>query len=128
MLDICEDYFMYRGWTCARLDGGTTRPRRTLDIRLFNQENSRTTISYNLTPAYQCYLISTKAGGLGVNLTGADTVIFLDSDYNPQVYHPLFPNTDIVTYPYTLSILTNRFKQWPAVIVSDKRNQLQYTV
>jgi len=40
--------------------------------------------------AYQCYLISTKAGGLGVNLTGADTVIFLDSDYNPQVYLPQF--------------------------------------
>jgi hypothetical protein len=38
--------------------------------------------------AYQCYLISTKAGGLGVNLTGADTVIFLDSDFNPQVYLP----------------------------------------
>jgi len=43
---------------------------------------------YHLTLAYQCYLISTKAGGLGVNLTGADTVIFLDSDYNPQVYLP----------------------------------------
>lgn len=42
MLDICEDYFMYRGWKYARLDGSTTRPRRALDIRLFNQKNSRT--------------------------------------------------------------------------------------
>jgi len=32
---------MYRGWKYARLDGSTTRPRRALDIRLFNQKNSR---------------------------------------------------------------------------------------
>jgi SWI/SNF-related matrix-associated actin-dependent regulator of chromatin subfamily A member 5 len=32
MLDICEDYFLYRGWKYARLDGGTTRPRRALGI------------------------------------------------------------------------------------------------
>jgi len=41
MLDICEDYFVYREWKYARLDGSTTRPRRALDIRLFNQKNSR---------------------------------------------------------------------------------------
>jgi len=41
MLDVCEDYFTYRGWKYARLDGATTRPRRALDIRLFNQKNSR---------------------------------------------------------------------------------------
>jgi SWI/SNF-related matrix-associated actin-dependent regulator of chromatin subfamily A member 5 len=58
-----------------------------VDIRLFNQENSRTPPQC-VDVAYQCYLISTKAGGLGVNLTGADTVIFLDSDFNPQVYVP----------------------------------------
>ena len=54
----------------------------------------RTHVSHQLRTlliaAYQCYLISTKAGGLGVNLTGADTVIFLDSDFNPQVYSPPF--------------------------------------
>ena len=60
MLNVCEDYMVYRGWTYARLDGSTTRPRRALgtfvkshlpsredrllilDIRLFNRENSRT--------------------------------------------------------------------------------------
>jgi SWI/SNF-related matrix-associated actin-dependent regulator of chromatin subfamily A member 5 len=51
MLNMCEDFLIHRGWTYARLDGSTTRPRRTLginvltfanpDIRLFNQENSR---------------------------------------------------------------------------------------
>lgn len=42
MLDVCEDYFNLRGWKYARLDGSTTRPRRALDIKLFNQKNSRT--------------------------------------------------------------------------------------
>jgi SWI/SNF-related matrix-associated actin-dependent regulator of chromatin subfamily A member 5 len=102
MLDICEDYFVYRGWKYARLDGSTTRPRRALDIRLFNQKNSRILLCTRnlLTVAYQCYLISTKAGGLGVNLTGADTVIFLDSDFNPQVYStPFLTKLMTVTYP-----------------------------
>jgi SWI/SNF-related matrix-associated actin-dependent regulator of chromatin subfamily A member 5 len=42
MLDVCEDYFQFRGWKYARLDGSTTRPRRALDIKLFNQKDSRT--------------------------------------------------------------------------------------
>ncbi|ORY53553.1 hypothetical protein BCR33DRAFT_801108 [Rhizoclosmatium globosum] len=58
----------------ARLDGRTSRPRRNLDIRLFQRADS----------PYQVFLISTKAGGLGINLTTADTVIMIDSDWNPQ--------------------------------------------
>ena len=45
MLDVCEDYFHLRGWKYARLDGSTTRPRRALDIKLFNQKNSRAPLS-----------------------------------------------------------------------------------
>ncbi|GAA5887357.1 hypothetical protein JCM6882_002504 [Rhodosporidiobolus microsporus] len=74
MLDILEDYMTLRGFTYARLDGGTTRPRRALDIRLFQQQNS----------PYQVFLISTRAGGLGINLTAATTVIMYDQDWNPQ--------------------------------------------
>lgn len=59
----------------ARLDGQTSRPRRALDIRLFQREES----------ALQVFLISTRAGGLGINLTAATTVIMFESDYNPQV-------------------------------------------
>ncbi|EGO28787.1 hypothetical protein SERLADRAFT_434683 [Serpula lacrymans var. lacrymans S7.9] len=58
----------------ARLDGETNRPRRALNIKLFQQEKS----------PYQVFLISTKAGGLGINLTKASTVIMCDSDWNPQ--------------------------------------------
>ncbi|KAJ3066834.1 hypothetical protein HDU99_003720, partial [Rhizoclosmatium hyalinum] len=74
MLDILEDFMRFREIPYARLDGRTSRPRRNLDIRLFQRADS----------PYQVFLISTKAGGLGINLTTADTVIMIDSDWNPQ--------------------------------------------
>ncbi|KIY73274.1 hypothetical protein CYLTODRAFT_485710 [Cylindrobasidium torrendii FP15055 ss-10] len=74
MLNLIEDFMNLRGVKYARLDGSTLRPRRTVDIRLFQREDS----------PYQVYLISTKAGGLGINLTKASTVIMADSDWNPQ--------------------------------------------
>ncbi|KAL4063586.1 P-loop containing nucleoside triphosphate hydrolase protein [Scleroderma yunnanense] len=74
MLDILEDFMELRSIPYGRLDGSTSRPRRTLDIKLFQQEKS----------PFQVFLISTKAGGLGINLTRASTVIMCDSDWNPQ--------------------------------------------
>ncbi|KAF8884532.1 P-loop containing nucleoside triphosphate hydrolase protein [Infundibulicybe gibba] len=74
MLDLLEDFLNLRSIPYARLDGSTHRPRRALDIRLFQQEVS----------PYKVFLISTKAGGLGINLTKASTVIMCDSDWNPQ--------------------------------------------
>ncbi|EPQ55573.1 hypothetical protein GLOTRDRAFT_121142, partial [Gloeophyllum trabeum ATCC 11539] len=74
MLDLLEDFMELRSIPYARLDGSTSRPRRALDIKLFQQEKS----------PYQVFLISTKAGGLGINLTKASTVIMCDSDWNPQ--------------------------------------------
>ncbi|BGP46565.1 hypothetical protein JCM10450v2_002412 [Rhodotorula kratochvilovae] len=75
MLDILEDHLSLRSYKYARLDGSTSRPRRALDIRLFQQDDS----------ALQIYLISTRAGGLGINLTAATTVVMYDQDFNPQV-------------------------------------------
>jgi SWI/SNF-related matrix-associated actin-dependent regulator of chromatin subfamily A member 5 len=77
MLDLLEDYLNYRGYGAeySRLDGMTARAKRNLDIRLFNKKDS---------PCF-VFLLSTRAGGLGINLTGADTCIFFDSDWNPQV-------------------------------------------
>ncbi|KAF9468349.1 P-loop containing nucleoside triphosphate hydrolase protein [Collybia nuda] len=74
MLDLLEDFMDLRSIPFARLDGSTPRPRRSLDIKLFQQEVS----------PFKVFLISTKAGGLGINLTKATTVIMCDSDWNPQ--------------------------------------------
>ena len=75
MLDILEDYCDYRNYVYVRLDGNTNRVQRRLDVRRFNQPDSPIFI----------FLISTRAGGLGLNLASADTVILYDSDWNPQV-------------------------------------------
>ncbi|XPS76632.1 hypothetical protein M3J09_008680 [Ascochyta lentis] len=79
-LDCCEDLLSLisnygEKFRHLRLDGGTGRARRNLDIRLFNQANSD----------YKVMLLSTRAGGLGINLTSAQDVIFLDEDWNPQI-------------------------------------------
>jgi len=75
MLDILEDYCRLRGWEYCRLDGGTNRVRRVIEVKRFNAKES---------PVF-VFLISTRAGGLGINLHTADTVIHYDSDFNPQV-------------------------------------------
>jgi SWI/SNF-related matrix-associated actin-dependent regulator of chromatin subfamily A member 5 len=75
MLDILEDYCELRDYPFVRLDGDTNRVKRRLDCRRYNAPNSPLFI----------FLISTRAGGLGLNLASADTVILYDSDWNPQV-------------------------------------------
>jgi SWI/SNF-related matrix-associated actin-dependent regulator of chromatin subfamily A member 5 len=79
-LDCCEDLLSIisdhgQKFRHLRLDGSTGRARRNLDIRLFNTEESD----------YKVMLLSTRAGGLGINLTSAQDVIFLDEDWNPQI-------------------------------------------
>ncbi|KAH9518690.1 Chromodomain-helicase-DNA-binding protein 1-like [Bulinus truncatus] len=73
VLDIIQDYLGYRGYNYERLDGSVRGEERFLAVQNFNS-NDETFV----------FLLSTKAGGQGLNLTSADTVIFIDSDFNPQ--------------------------------------------
>jgi SWI/SNF-related matrix-associated actin-dependent regulator of chromatin subfamily A member 5 len=80
MLDLVEDFLAVRGgdgssYRYVRLDGGTARARRNLGIRMFNDVNTD----------YRVMLISTRAGGLGINLATASDVVMLDQDWNPQI-------------------------------------------
>lgn len=75
MLDILEDYCMHRDFSYCRLDGSTDIYEREAMIRKFTKPNSK----------YFIFLLSTRAGGLGINLATADTVIIYDSDWNPQM-------------------------------------------
>ncbi|VEV57361.1 SNF2 helicase, putative [Plasmodium vinckei vinckei] len=75
VLDELEEYCKYRCWKYMRLDGSTNKLIRELDIREFNLSDS----------IYFIYLISTRAGGLGINLTAANHVIMYDEDWNPFI-------------------------------------------
>lgn len=74
MLDIMEDYLISKGYQYCRIDGNTTYEEREDRIADFNREGSDKFI----------FILSTRAGGLGINLQTADTVILYDSDWNPQ--------------------------------------------
>jgi len=73
MLDIIADYLDYRGFDHSRLDGSMKMEDRQEHIHSFNTD-----------PERFVFLLSTRAGGLGLNLMTADTVIIYDSDWNPQ--------------------------------------------
>ncbi|KAJ0984869.1 hypothetical protein J5N97_003225 [Dioscorea zingiberensis] len=74
MLDLLEDYLSYRKWNYERIDGKVSGAERQIRIDRFNAKNS----------TRFCFLLSTRAGGLGINLATADTVIIYDSDWNPH--------------------------------------------
>lgn len=73
-LDLLEDWAtQLRSWKCCRIDGAVSQADRQAQIQAFNSD-----------PDYKLFLLSTRAGGQGINLTAADTVILYDSDWNPQ--------------------------------------------
>lgn len=74
VMDIMEDYLRQLDMKYLRLDGHTKSDDRTTLLNLFNAPNSE----------YFCFLLSTRAGGLGLNLQTADTVIIFDTDWNPH--------------------------------------------
>lgn len=74
VLDILEDYCMWRGFQYCRLDGSTAHEEREKSIYEFNKPDSDKFL----------FMLSTRAGGLGINLATADVVIIFDSDWNPQ--------------------------------------------
>merc|ERR1719445_915577 len=75
ILDILEDYCWYRGHSYCRIDGQTPHEDRDAQIQEYNEPNSSKFI----------FMLSTRAGGLGINLYTADIVVLYDSDWNPQM-------------------------------------------
>ncbi|EJC98571.1 uncharacterized protein FOMMEDRAFT_95786 [Fomitiporia mediterranea MF3/22] len=74
VLDILEDYSIFRGYKYCRIDGGTAHEDRITAIDEYNKPGSEKFL----------FLLTTRAGGLGINLTTADIVVLYDSDWNPQ--------------------------------------------
>jgi len=73
-MTIIEDYFNFKGYKFMRLDGMTKADDRADMLKVFNAPDSE----------YFIFILSTRAGGLGLNLQTADTVIIFDSDWNPH--------------------------------------------
>ena len=74
MLDVMEEFINLHGYTYLRLDGTTSPEQRQILMT-----------RYNTNPKIFLFISSTRSGGVGVNLTGADTVVFYDSDWNPSM-------------------------------------------
>ncbi|KAK9346090.1 SNF2 family N-terminal domain-containing protein [Lipomyces starkeyi] len=74
VLDILEQFLNIHGCRYLRLDGATKIEQRQIMTERFNSD-----------PKITVFILSTRSGGLGINLTGADTVIFYDSDWNPSM-------------------------------------------
>ncbi|EPY50176.1 SNF2 family helicase Swr1 [Schizosaccharomyces cryophilus OY26] len=74
VLDILEQFLNIHGHRYLRLDGATKIEQRQILTERFNNDDK-----------IPVFILSTRSGGLGINLTGADTVIFYDSDWNPQL-------------------------------------------
>jgi len=74
MMNILEDYMIFRKLRYLRLDGSTKLEDRRDMVDSFQQNDE-----------IFAFLLSTRAGGLGINLTAADTVIFYESDWNPTM-------------------------------------------
>ncbi|RMZ87668.1 hypothetical protein DV736_g5107, partial [Chaetothyriales sp. CBS 134916] len=74
VLDILEQFLNIHGHLYLRLDGATKIEQRQMLTERFNND-----------PRILCFILSSRSGGLGINLTGADTVIFYDLDWNPAM-------------------------------------------
>ncbi|PWN28122.1 hypothetical protein BDZ90DRAFT_246039 [Jaminaea rosea] len=78
ILDIIQDWAEeYKNFKTCRIDGTTAQEVRRAQMKSFNEDSSEDSV--------KLFLLSTRAGGLGINLVAADTVIFYDSDWNPQM-------------------------------------------
>ncbi|ONK63429.1 uncharacterized protein A4U43_C07F15060 [Asparagus officinalis] len=133
LLDILEDYLMFRAYQYCHIDGNTGGEERDAKIEAFNQPGSSKFI----------FLLSTRVGGLGINLATVDIVILYDSDWNPQVdlqaqhrAHRIGQKKEVqvfcfcTEYPIEEKVIERAYKKLPfdALVIQQGRLAEQKTV
>ncbi|KAL5209376.1 hypothetical protein ABZP36_004999 [Zizania latifolia] len=83
-LDILQDFLELRKYTYERLDGSVRAEERFAAIKKFSSQPTKGVVRDENQSGAFVFMISTRAGGVGLNLIGADTVIFYEQDWNPQ--------------------------------------------
>ncbi|OQU93490.1 hypothetical protein SORBI_3001G543100 [Sorghum bicolor] len=81
---LVQDFLELRKYTYERLDGSVRAEERFAAIRNFSSQSTKGLIRDDNQSGAFVFMISTRAGGVGLNLIGADTVIFYEQDWNPQ--------------------------------------------
>eukprot|EP00544_Gedaniella_sp_CCMP2646_P001890 CAMPEP_0202508928 /NCGR_PEP_ID=MMETSP1361-20130828/52506_1 /ASSEMBLY_ACC=CAM_ASM_000849 /TAXON_ID=210615 /ORGANISM="Staurosira complex sp., Strain CCMP2646" /LENGTH=809 /DNA_ID=CAMNT_0049143123 /DNA_START=85 /DNA_END=2514 /DNA_ORIENTATION=- len=86
LLNVIEDYLILKRWNYCRIDGSTNIDDRQTQMDIFNKEKTsgENGMRNEADSRHFVFLLSTRAGGLGINLTSADTCIIFDSDWNPH--------------------------------------------
>lgn len=122
VLDIMEDYLRLVGYEYCRIDGNTDGEKRDSQMEEFNEPGS----------SKFCFLLSTRAGGLGINLATADIVILFDSDWNVSLILLTLPMlVDFMTHLTFMLLGLNSLKLisklWIALIVLVKQSLSKYS-
>ncbi|KAG7384180.1 hypothetical protein PHYPSEUDO_002868 [Phytophthora pseudosyringae] len=124
VLNILEDYLLMRDYSYCRLDGSTKLLDRVDQMEKFNKVSAGSASMSDDDNVF-VFMLSTRAGGLGINLIAADTVIFYDSDWNPQQdnqamdrCHRLGQKNEIIVYRL---VTENSFEDRMTQLAFEKR-------
>ncbi|KAK9076488.1 hypothetical protein SSX86_004822 [Deinandra increscens subsp. villosa] len=131
-LDILQDYMELRKYPYERLDGSIRAEERFAAIRSFSRQSVTGTSNSEPDPATAfVFMISTRAGGVGLNLVAADTVIFYEQDWNPQVDKQALQRAHRIgqmNHVISINLVTERTVEEVIMHRAERKLQLSYDV
>ncbi|PSS24120.1 Helicase [Actinidia chinensis var. chinensis] len=131
-LDILQDFLELRKYSYERLDGSIRAEERFAAIRSFSQQSVKGSckVEADQSGAF-VFMISTRAGGVGLNLVAADTVIFYEQDWNPQVDKQALQRAHRIgqmNHVMSINLVTGHTVEEVIMRRADKKLQLSHNV